>query len=115
MIQFAKLSGFSPIITTASPRHTARLQALGATHVVDRALALPQRQLLEPQDLQLAERHRRQHDADVWERAAHGELEHNVWLRFRVLCLLQRLHGAPSPQRVLSHGTDEVKRSDGHR
>ncbi|GJE89916.1 zinc-binding alcohol dehydrogenase family protein [Phanerochaete sordida] len=37
VIQFAKLSGFSPIITTASPRHEAALKALGATHVVDRA------------------------------------------------------------------------------
>lgn len=36
VIQFAKLSGFSPIITTASPRHIAHLQALGATHVIDR-------------------------------------------------------------------------------
>ncbi|KAM5539563.1 hypothetical protein V8D89_006672 [Ganoderma adspersum] len=30
--------GFSPIITTASPKNTALLKALGATHVLDRAL-----------------------------------------------------------------------------
>ena len=35
-IQFAKLSGFSPIITTASLRNTDLLKSLGATHVVDR-------------------------------------------------------------------------------
>jgi len=35
-IQFAKLSGFSPIITTASLRNTELLESLGATHVVDR-------------------------------------------------------------------------------
>ncbi|KZP26163.1 medium-chain dehydrogenase/reductase like protein, partial [Athelia psychrophila] len=35
-IQLAKLSGFSPIYTTASPKHTAYLQSLGATHVIDR-------------------------------------------------------------------------------
>ncbi|KAI9573299.1 chaperonin 10-like protein [Boletus coccyginus] len=35
-IQFAKLSGFSPIITTASPRNTDLLKSLGATHVIDR-------------------------------------------------------------------------------
>ena len=38
-IQIAKLAGFSPIITTASPRNTALLESLGATHVLDRALA----------------------------------------------------------------------------
>ncbi|OJT14986.1 Protein TOXD [Trametes pubescens] len=37
-IQLAKLSGFHPIITTASPRNTALLTSLGATHVVDRRL-----------------------------------------------------------------------------
>ncbi|KAI9573297.1 chaperonin 10-like protein [Boletus coccyginus] len=35
-IQFAKFSGFSPIITTASPRNTDLLKSLGATHVIDR-------------------------------------------------------------------------------
>ncbi|KZP26059.1 GroES-like protein [Athelia psychrophila] len=35
-IQLAKLSGFSPIYTTASPKHTVYLQSLGATHVIDR-------------------------------------------------------------------------------
>lgn len=35
-IQFAKLSGFSPIITTASLRNTDLLKSLGATHVIDR-------------------------------------------------------------------------------
>ncbi|GJE89873.1 zinc-binding alcohol dehydrogenase family protein [Phanerochaete sordida] len=39
-IQFAKLSGFSPIITTASPHNAAYLKSLGATHVLDRALPL---------------------------------------------------------------------------
>ncbi|KAF8148881.1 chaperonin 10-like protein [Crassisporium funariophilum] len=37
-IQFAKLSGFSPIITTASLHHAAFLKSLGATHVLDRHL-----------------------------------------------------------------------------
>lgn len=36
VIQFAKLSGFSPIITTASLRNTDFLKSLGATHVIDR-------------------------------------------------------------------------------
>jgi NADPH:quinone reductase-like Zn-dependent oxidoreductase len=36
-IQLAKLSGFSPIITTSSKKHTDFLKSLGATHVVDRA------------------------------------------------------------------------------
>lgn len=36
VIQFAKLSGFAPIITTASPHNTAQLLSLGATHVIDR-------------------------------------------------------------------------------
>lgn len=35
-IQFAKLSGFSPIITTASLHNADLLKAFGATHVVDR-------------------------------------------------------------------------------
>ena len=35
----AKLAGFSPIITTASPRNTPLLEYLGATHVLDRGLA----------------------------------------------------------------------------
>lgn len=35
-IQFAKLSGFSPIITTASLHNEALLKSFGATHVVDR-------------------------------------------------------------------------------
>ncbi|KAH9841700.1 chaperonin 10-like protein [Rhodofomes roseus] len=39
-IQLAKLSGFGPIITTASLRHTEWLQKLGATHVLDRNLPL---------------------------------------------------------------------------
>ncbi|KZT16714.1 GroES-like protein, partial [Neolentinus lepideus HHB14362 ss-1] len=38
VIQFAKLSGFSPIITTASPSSEALLKSLGATHVVNRKL-----------------------------------------------------------------------------
>ncbi|KAI0074134.1 GroES-like protein [Panus rudis PR-1116 ss-1] len=37
-IQFAKLSGFSPIIVTASLQNTKLLKSLGATHVVDRSL-----------------------------------------------------------------------------
>jgi len=39
VIQFAKLSGFSPIFTTASPRNTELLTFLGATHVLDRSLS----------------------------------------------------------------------------
>ncbi|RXW13581.1 hypothetical protein EST38_g12274 [Candolleomyces aberdarensis] len=35
-IQFAKLSGFTYIITTASAKHTEYLKSLGATHIVDR-------------------------------------------------------------------------------
>ncbi|RPD53634.1 GroES-like protein [Lentinus tigrinus ALCF2SS1-7] len=38
VIQFARLSGFSPIIATASPQHSDFLKSLGATHVVDRNL-----------------------------------------------------------------------------
>ncbi|RPD72375.1 GroES-like protein [Lentinus tigrinus ALCF2SS1-7] len=37
-IQLAKLSGHSPIITTASMRNEALLKSLGATHVIDRSL-----------------------------------------------------------------------------
>ncbi|KAJ6531278.1 chaperonin 10-like protein [Mycena capillaripes] len=37
-IQIAKHLGFSPIITTASLKHTTHLQSLGATHVIDRNL-----------------------------------------------------------------------------
>lgn len=36
-IQFAKLSGFSPIITTASPTNETYLKSLGATHIISRA------------------------------------------------------------------------------
>lgn len=35
-IQFAKLSGFSPIITTVSPRNNDFVTSLGATHTIDR-------------------------------------------------------------------------------
>ncbi|KZP12047.1 GroES-like protein [Athelia psychrophila] len=38
VIQFARLSRFSPIIATASLHNSAHLQSLGATHVVDRSL-----------------------------------------------------------------------------
>ncbi|KAF7789621.1 hypothetical protein EIP86_000567 [Pleurotus ostreatoroseus] len=38
-IQFARLSGFSPIITTASLKNTSFLTSLGATHVLDRNLS----------------------------------------------------------------------------
>ncbi|KAI0076490.1 GroES-like protein [Panus rudis PR-1116 ss-1] len=37
-IQLAKLSGFSPIISTASAHNAEFLKSLGATHVVDRSL-----------------------------------------------------------------------------
>lgn len=37
-IQLAKLSGFSPIITTASKHNEAYLKSIGATHVIDRTL-----------------------------------------------------------------------------
>ena len=40
MIQFAKLSGFSPIITTASKHNEALLKSLGATHIIDRSTPL---------------------------------------------------------------------------
>ncbi|KAG1743498.1 chaperonin 10-like protein [Suillus lakei] len=36
VIQLARLSGFSPIIATASPAHETYLKSLGATHVFDR-------------------------------------------------------------------------------
>ncbi|EGO00292.1 hypothetical protein SERLA73DRAFT_89213 [Serpula lacrymans var. lacrymans S7.3] len=39
VIQCAKLSGFSPIITTASLHNTALLKSTGATHVLDRGLS----------------------------------------------------------------------------
>lgn len=35
-IQLLTMSGFSPIITTASLKHTKYLESLGATHVIDR-------------------------------------------------------------------------------
>ncbi|KAF4614052.1 hypothetical protein D9613_007417 [Agrocybe pediades] len=38
VLQLAKISGFSPIITTASLKHTDFLKSLGATHVLDRNL-----------------------------------------------------------------------------
>ncbi|TFK79043.1 GroES-like protein [Polyporus arcularius HHB13444] len=38
-IQLAKLSGHSPIITTASSHNAALLKSLGATHVIDRSRA----------------------------------------------------------------------------
>ncbi|KAJ6564890.1 chaperonin 10-like protein [Mycena vulgaris] len=37
-LQLARLSGFSPIITTASLKHETFLKSLGATHVIDRSL-----------------------------------------------------------------------------
>lgn len=40
-IQLAKLSGFSPIITTASIHNEAYLKSIGATHVIDRTLPPP--------------------------------------------------------------------------
>ncbi|KAH9936498.1 chaperonin 10-like protein [Fomitopsis serialis] len=39
-IQLAKLSGFGPVITTASLRNADWLEKLGATHVLDRDLSL---------------------------------------------------------------------------
>ncbi|KAH9481153.1 Zinc-type alcohol dehydrogenase-like protein C2E1P3.01 [Psilocybe cubensis] len=39
VIQFAKLSGFSPIIVTASPSHTDSLLEIGASNVIDRNLS----------------------------------------------------------------------------
>ncbi|KAF7975769.1 hypothetical protein HWV62_8573 [Athelia sp. TMB] len=38
VLQLAKLSGFSPVITTASSHNAAYLESLGATHVLDRHL-----------------------------------------------------------------------------
>ena len=38
-IQLAKLSGFSPIIVTASLHHAEYLETLGATHVIDRKVS----------------------------------------------------------------------------
>ncbi|KAH7903313.1 hypothetical protein BJ138DRAFT_1168313 [Hygrophoropsis aurantiaca] len=38
VIQFARLSGFSPILTTASSHNHSLLKSLGATHVLDRNL-----------------------------------------------------------------------------
>jgi NADPH:quinone reductase-like Zn-dependent oxidoreductase len=38
VIQFAKLSGFSPIIATASPANFELMKSFGATHVIDRKL-----------------------------------------------------------------------------
>ena len=40
-IQLARLSKFSPIITTASLHNEGLLKSLGATHVLDRSLAAP--------------------------------------------------------------------------
>ena len=48
-IQLAKLSGFSPIITTASLKNAELLKSYGATHVLDRSL---------PQDALIAEVHK---------------------------------------------------------
>ena len=39
-VQFAKLSGFTTIITTASLKHSEMLHRLGATHLVDRNLTI---------------------------------------------------------------------------
>jgi NADPH:quinone reductase-like Zn-dependent oxidoreductase len=39
-IQFARLSGFSPIIVTASAHNTELLQSLGATHIIPRSVPL---------------------------------------------------------------------------
>jgi NADPH:quinone reductase-like Zn-dependent oxidoreductase len=39
VLQLAKLSGFSPIITTASIKHAEPLKSLGATHVIDRNIS----------------------------------------------------------------------------
>lgn len=39
-MQFAKLSGFNPILTTASPHNAPLLKTFGATHVVDRKLSV---------------------------------------------------------------------------
>ncbi|TFK71476.1 GroES-like protein [Pluteus cervinus] len=39
-LQLAQASGFSPIITTASLKHTEFLKSLGATHIIDRKIPL---------------------------------------------------------------------------
>ena len=39
VLQLAKLSGFSPIITTASLKHAEALKSLGATYVIDRNIS----------------------------------------------------------------------------
>ena len=39
-IQFAKASGFNPIIATASTKHSKHLLSLGATHILDRSLSV---------------------------------------------------------------------------
>ena len=44
VIQFAKLSGFSPIITTASKTNEEYLKSLGATHIIDRSVPLSELQ-----------------------------------------------------------------------
>jgi len=41
VLQLAKISGFSPIITTASLTNEISLQQLGATHVLSRDLSTP--------------------------------------------------------------------------
>ena len=38
VVQLARLAGFNPIITTASPHNADLLKAIGATHVIDRNL-----------------------------------------------------------------------------
>jgi len=38
-IQLTKLSGFSPIITTASLKHAEYLKSIGATHVINRSVS----------------------------------------------------------------------------
>ncbi|KAF9001548.1 chaperonin 10-like protein [Cyathus striatus] len=40
VIQLARFSGFSPIITTASLKHESYLKELGATHLIDRFIPL---------------------------------------------------------------------------
>lgn len=39
VLQLAKLSGFSPIIATASPHNFDLVKSLGATHTIDRSLS----------------------------------------------------------------------------
>ena len=39
VIQLAKISGFSPIITTVSPRNDTLVKSIGATHTIDRKLS----------------------------------------------------------------------------